>query len=518
MTLRIIAVLFLIFFETIVNCLFNNVFQRFAGRILTSKVEKTVIFNSSILQSRREGLIIDDDIVLRLVEPKLLKKAKVNILNNHIRLKWDLKSLNPSEINLNSSLIIERNIAPALFLINSKSGGKLGKRLVQVLLNALKLIQVCDLRRHDPIDHLSLYKNCSQKLQLICCGGDGTINWIVENLIKLHMDDIPIRLLPLGTGNDLYSYSVRTVKCRSNSSIIHANNIIHQLISNPLQFLNNPSFASISTSTVSNMNDQSPSISQSNCPSLQVDRWNISITTIARKHKSRLRQIIFHKFPKTKVFPLFFSKIWSDMKPIIVRKFHFKSANKTKIMLNYFGIGVDGAVSIAFDKFRGKYPFLFVSRLVNKFWYGLLGLVCILRGRHHDLSDCLELTCDGKRVLLPKKTYGIILLNINSYAGGARLWTVEEQRSAKTYSPKHGSSAWRPLSANDQILEVVGVSGIAHLGAIKAGLSSPTLLAQGREISFETKKKLPMQIDGEPWIQKKCSVGVSCGGSVKILI
>lgn len=39
---------------------------------------------------------------------------------------------------------------------------------------------------------------------MIICGGDGTISWVIDEMIKhqINFKDCPIGILPLGTGND----------------------------------------------------------------------------------------------------------------------------------------------------------------------------------------------------------------------------------------------------------------------------------------------------------------------------
>ena len=49
---------------------------------------------------------------------------------------------------------------------------------------------------------------------------------------------------------------------------------------------------------------------------------------------------------------------------------------------------------------------------------------------------------------------------------------------------------------------------MTHLGKIKAGLSSGIELAQGRHIQLRTKEFIPMQIDGEPWLQRPCKIDI----------
>ena len=51
------------------------------------------------------------------------------------------------------------------------------------------------------------------------------------------------------------------------------------------------------------------------------------------------------------------------------------------------------------------------------------------------------------------------------------------------------------------MLEVVGVSGVVHLGQIQSGLRSATRIAQGGHIKIRLNADMPVQVDGEPWIQ-----------------
>lgn len=58
------------------------------------------------------------------------------------------------------------------------------------------------------------------------------------------------------------------------------------------------------------------------------------------------------------------------------------------------------------------------------------------------------------------------------------------------------------------MLEVVGVTGVVHLGQIQSGLRSATRIAQGGHIKIRLNTDLPVQVDGEPWIQSPGDVVV----------
>lgn len=80
-------------------------------------------------------------------------------------------------------------------------------------------------------------------------------------------------------------------------------------------------------------------------------------------------------------------------------------------MNNYFGIGIDAKITLAFHLKREEHPELCGSRIRNFVWYGILG------GREFMLKSCRNLEqrvileCDGQRIFLPS-LQGIVILNI----------------------------------------------------------------------------------------------------------
>lgn len=66
----------------------------------------------------------------------------------------------------------------------------------------------------------------------------------------------------------------------------------------------------------------------------------------------------------------------------------------------------------------------------------------------------------------------------------------------------------RQSSCQDGYLEIVSVRGLVHLGQCKVGIGNAHRVAQCREIKIVIKKKVALQIDGEPWRQDKCILNI----------
>lgn len=159
------------------------------------------------------------------------------------------------------------------------------------------------------------------------------------------------------------------------------------------------------------------------------------------------------------------------------------------VMNNYFGLGLDADLCLDFHNAREEKPEKFNSRLHNKGVYVKVGLRKMVgRKMCKDLHKVIKLEVDGNVIDLPHLE-GIIILNIMSWGGGANVWGTE--KDDKFTTPNH----W------DGMLEVVGVTGVVHLGQIQSGLRSAIRIVQGSHIKIHMNREVPVQVDGEPWIQ-----------------
>ncbi|KAL7064199.1 hypothetical protein AAHC03_05386 [Spirometra sp. Aus1] len=159
------------------------------------------------------------------------------------------------------------------------------------------------------------------------------------------------------------------------------------------------------------------------------------------------------------------------------------------IMNNYFGIGIDADLSLDFHNARSENPSKFNSRLHNKSVYFRIGLrKMVNRSSCKDLHKKIVIEADGKTLDLPHLE-GVVVLNILSWGGGANPWGLDKDDTFA--KPTH----------YDGLLEVVGICGVLHMGQIYSGLRTGIRLAQAAHLKIILKSELPIQVDGEPFIQ-----------------
>lgn len=506
----------------------------------------------------RSSILPNDVIIARSTEqkPRALTSETIGNFTNGIGDVTTPHMVQSSRnIEVNNTAILERKLQPVLFFINRNSGGKVGATLIKALRSLdLHPLQIIDLRRERPSQRLKIFRNCSENIHIMTAGGDGTMNWILDEVSNLNMSVGSFGVIPVGTGNDLFLEVLNNLKMKElrlgvKNEDVQVPMSVRSLISSPK--------AAVATHMANMLGGHPLSAASGRPPTVSLDRWRVKIRDRAPPKAIMEKDIYDYDYEydgtgfdggvdsenddpaKTSVETTtkavspgekMISKALRRGMSLRRRLRNLLNALAAKInplriigkaarfrnmrMSNYVGFGVDGAVSLVLDNLRNYAPFLFVNSITNKFWYGVCGLFQIVFGIQRDLSKSTTLYCDGQKVYLPPGVRGLVVLNINSYAGGVKLWNPETRPLDSEDLVRVGDNVvqevtWGSASSDDGMLEVMAVYGVRHLGLIKSGIGKAVPVCQGKELLFQFKNLIPMQVDGEPFMVRPCDVRIS---------
>ena len=175
-----------------------------------------------------------------------------------------------------------------------------------------------------------------------------------------------------------------------------------------------------------------------------------------------------------------------------------------RVMNNYFSIGFDAHIAKKFDVARKENPSCFQSRLMNKMWYGCFG--CGALCGEPVLSEIIEMKVDGLVVVVPDGTKSLVVSNVDSFAGGVKLWDDSDGK-------------FKPVSVSDGLVEVQAIFGSTHMGFMQVKCRSAEKIVQGAVVELTVKETVWMQWDGEAMdkVQEPCKIRLTHSSSPRIL-
>jgi len=361
----------------------------------------------------------------------------------------------------------------------------------------LNPIQVWDLADGGPEKILQSFLVLTH-LRLLVCGGDGTVSWIISALDKMKIEKWPpIAILPLGTGNDLARIHGWGAGYANESLLLILSQVQEAYIS-------------------------------------LLDRWKITMDSRRQKREVKaftnymsigmdaLSGIQFHKLREENpnlFFSRAFNKFWYAIFGLDDTIKASCSDLPRQVILMADGVEVpipedsQALIVLNIDSYLGGVPIWNRSIPAVQDTNSFRGLTS--GTRRYSESD-FSVYESGFRSLKKKGAESFDATDsvigdgnnrddIKSIGGkltrAVSCRDIDEEKKKEALA--RVTECKMPSSCQDGHLDVVSVRGNFHLGQITVGLSKAQLLCQCSKLKMTLKKKMPMQLDGEPWLQDK---------------
>uniref|UniRef100_A0A1I8IVF2 Diacylglycerol kinase n=2 Tax=Macrostomum lignano TaxID=282301 RepID=A0A1I8IVF2_9PLAT len=268
--------------------------------------------------------------------------------------------------------------------------------------------QVFDLAACGPEFPLRLFARVPN-LRVLVCGGDGTAGWVLSAIDSLGVRPWPpVAVLPLGTGNDL----ARSLNWGGGFAA-----------DEPLTKM----LCCVEDGWLTRLDRWSVTFKPN---SLQLDE-----TALQQQQQHEDQPEAISEQPLTDI-------------PQAVADLRLTDQPFPDVFNNYFSLGADAAVALEFHESREANPERFNSRLRNMMFYAGEGSRSVLTRPWRELSQAIQLECDGvdytERIKELKLT-SLLFLNITKYGAGAAPW-----------GNPAGGQGFEPQRWDDGLVEVIG--------------------------------------------------------------
>jgi len=179
---------------------------------------------------------------------------------------------------------------------------------------------------------------------------------------------------------------------------------------------------------------------------------------------------------------------------------------RSNFMLNYLSVGYTADIAYHFDRARQSNQRLYKNILMNKLKYTQLGAEKALFN-NPNITPSIELYVNGKLVQLGNIST-LCFHNIRSMSDGVDFWRMS----------RNGNMEWKDGQMGDRMIEVTSSNHVISYVKARLHLTGYTKVAQGSEICLVLKRAMTVQLDGESWIEEPGTIRLSHASSVQVPI